>query len=414
MFPFTRHSVIASAASSDADVRRAGFDRLAGAYWKPVYKYVRLRWGVAPEEAEDLTQGFFARAFEKRYFDTFDPGRARFRTFLRTCLDGFVANERQSRQRFKRGGGAAIVPLDVLAAEGELRRQADAAVSLDEYLDREWTRGVLALAVDRLRAEAARTGRTKQLAVFTRYDLEAPDRAERLTYADVAREMNARRRRTDLRPAVRGDDVCPFPRRDSSRPEGRKRDARRLRRGARPRLGIARAEEPEGPGLVIGTPGSMAPEQAAGLSGAADPRTDVFGLGGILAAMAGVAAPPPLAAIAARARSVDPAARYPTVDDMAKDVRAFAEGRPVSAMMIGAVLGALDGMTSYVSEPEVRPVILQIVAGSTVKGVITGILIALFERKVKSLALGILPGGLVGVLVGYATYRHSAPGRLDA
>ena len=95
--------------------------------------------------------------------------------------------------------------------------------------------------------------------------------------------------------------------------------------------GIARADEPEGPGLVIGTPGAMAPEQAAGSSGAADPRTDVFGLGGILAAMAGVAAPRPLAAIAARARSVDPAARYPTVDDMARDVRAFAEGRPVSA-----------------------------------------------------------------------------------
>ena len=107
------------------------------------------------------------------------------------------------------------------------------------------------------------------------------------------------------------------------------------------------------------------------------------------------------------------------------------------AIVIGAVLGALDGMTAYVSEPEVRPVILQIVAGSTVKGIVTGILIALFERKVKSLSLGIvfglavglvlaylitlgnppsyfwkimLPGGLVGVLVGYATYRHGEPG----
>ena len=109
----------------------------------------------------------------------------------------------------------------------------------------------------------------------------------------------------------------------------------------------------------------------------------------------------------------------------------------VFAMVIGAVLGALDGMTSYVSEPEVRPMILQIVAGSTFKGVVTGILIALFERRVKSLSLGILfgltvglvlaylvtlgnspsyfwkimlPGGLVGVLVGYATYRHAEPG----
>lgn len=106
------------------------------------------------------------------------------------------------------------------------------------------------------------------------------------------------------------------------------------------------------------------------------------------------------------------------------------------AMVLGAVLGALDGLSAYVSEPEVRPVILGIVAGSTFKGIITGLLIALFERRVKSLPLGILfglavglglaylitlgnppsyfwkimlPGGLVGVLVGYATYRHTDP-----
>jgi hypothetical protein len=106
----------------------------------------------------------------------------------------------------------------------------------------------------------------------------------------------------------------------------------------------------------------------------------------------------------------------------------------VFAMIIGAVLGALDGLSAYFSEPEVRPVILTIVAGSTVKGIVTGLLIALFERKVKSLALGILfglvvglglaylvtlgnppsyfwkimlPGGLVGLLVGYATYKHT-------
>jgi peptidoglycan/LPS O-acetylase OafA/YrhL len=108
----------------------------------------------------------------------------------------------------------------------------------------------------------------------------------------------------------------------------------------------------------------------------------------------------------------------------------------VFAMVIGAILGALDGLSAYVSEPGVRPVILQIVAGSTFKGVVTGVLIALFERQVKSLALGVLfglavgfalaylitlgnppsyfwkimlPGGLVGLIVGYATYRHQAP-----
>ena len=112
--------------------------------------------------------------------------------------------------------------------------------------------------------------------------------------------------------------------------------------------------------------------------------------------------------------------------------------KTVFAMVIGGVLGVFDGLSAYVSEPEVRPVILQIVAGSMFKGVVTGLLIALFERRVKSLALGIvfgvavglglaylvtlgnppsyfwkimLPGGLVGLLVGYTTYRYSDPRR---
>jgi RNA polymerase sigma factor (sigma-70 family) len=190
MFPPTRHSVISSAASGDADTRRDGFGVLVQAYWKPVYKYVRLRWRAAPEEAEDLTQAFFARAFEKRFLDPFDPSRARFRTFLRTCLDGFVANQRQAGQRLKRGGASTVVSFDALAAEGELRRQAAAPTQdFDEYFDREWARSVLALAVERFRAAAIAAGRERHVAVFTRYDLEAPDRDEPLTYADLAREL---------------------------------------------------------------------------------------------------------------------------------------------------------------------------------------------------------------------------------
>lgn len=190
MFPYTRHSVIASAASGDPDTRRAAFGTVVEVYWRPVYKYVRLRWEASAEEAADLTQGFFARAFEKHFLDSFDPSRARFRTFLRTCLDGFVANERQAGNRLKRGGGVRIVSIDVETVEGELRCQGAGAVpDFDEYFDREWVRSVLALAVERFRASAARAGRARQVAVFTRYDLEAADRAERLTYAELGREL---------------------------------------------------------------------------------------------------------------------------------------------------------------------------------------------------------------------------------
>jgi RNA polymerase sigma factor (sigma-70 family) len=191
-FPLTRYSVVLGAASPDAETRQRAFSSLVEAYWKPVYKYVRLKWQASPEEAEDLTQGFFARAFEKDFFRPYDPVKARFRTFLRTCLDGFIANERKAAGRLKRGGAVQLVALDFETAEGELR-QHDVAVPADmeEYFEREWARAVLALSVDRLRTHYAAAGREKYFYVFERYDLEATTSGERVTYAEIAKEIGA-------------------------------------------------------------------------------------------------------------------------------------------------------------------------------------------------------------------------------
>ena len=189
-FPHTRYSVVLGAASRDAATRRRAFASLAEAYWKPVYKYVRLKWQASAEEAEDLTQGFFTRAFEKDFFRSYDPGKARFRTFLRTCLDGFVANDRKAAGRLKRGGSLQFVSLDFRAAEGELR-QYDIAVpsDMEDYFDREWARSVLALSIERLRRQYAEAGRENYFRVFERYDLDAAESGERVTYSEVANEL---------------------------------------------------------------------------------------------------------------------------------------------------------------------------------------------------------------------------------
>lgn len=178
------------ASSGDPDARRRAFASLVEAYWKPVYKYVRLKWQALPDEAEDLTQGFFARAFEKDFFGTYNPAKARFRTFLRTCLDGFIANERKAATRLKRGGAVQLVSLDFRTAEGELR-QHDVAVppDMDEYFEREWARSLFGIAVDRLREHYAAEGREKYFRVFERYDLEATASGERVTYGALAREL---------------------------------------------------------------------------------------------------------------------------------------------------------------------------------------------------------------------------------
>jgi RNA polymerase sigma factor (sigma-70 family) len=189
-FPLTRRSVVRAAASADPETRRRAFEALVTAYWRPVYKYLRLKWSAPGEDAEDLTQGFFARALEKGFFDRFDPSRSRFRTYLRTCLDGFVANERKSARRLKRGGGAEHVSLDFAGAEAELGRQGPPeGGDMEEYFHREWVRSLFGVAVEGLRKRCVEAGKSVPFALFERYDLEGPDAPTRPSYAELAREL---------------------------------------------------------------------------------------------------------------------------------------------------------------------------------------------------------------------------------
>jgi RNA polymerase sigma factor (sigma-70 family) len=189
-FPETRLSVVQRLRSEDRGLRSMAFDALVTAYWKPVYTYLRLAKRAEPDEAEDLTQGFFAHAFEKRTLDTYDPARAKFRTWVRVCLDGYVANERKAAGRRKRGGDVIHVSLDFEDAEGELRERSIAgAEDVEAFFQREWTRRLLTLAVADLEKEALAAGQEMAFSIFERYDLEAPDEANRLTYAGLAQEL---------------------------------------------------------------------------------------------------------------------------------------------------------------------------------------------------------------------------------
>jgi RNA polymerase sigma factor (sigma-70 family) len=188
-FPATRHSIVAAMRSTRPDERRSAFDTLVTAYWKPVFKYVRLKWHASPEDAADLTQGFFLRAFEKDFFAGFDPSKGRFRTYLRTCLDGFVSNARKADGRLKRGGAVTLVPIDFGEAEREIGLQASNAIDdFDAYFHREWLRSLFASAADRLREACAARGRADRFAVFEQYDL-APEESDRPTYAELARRL---------------------------------------------------------------------------------------------------------------------------------------------------------------------------------------------------------------------------------
>jgi DNA-directed RNA polymerase specialized sigma24 family protein len=196
-FPETRWSAVIAARSDDAVERRRALDLLIGAYWKPVYKYIRIHWNKTSDEAQDLTQEFFTRLIEKDFLDRYDPAQARLRTYLRVCVDGVVANESKAAGRLKRGGGAIHLSLDFSAAETEIRRVAPAprqiaspasTASIDDWFEKEWIRSLFALSVETLREECEARGKKVHFRLFEIYDLDdAPN--YRPSYEDLALEF---------------------------------------------------------------------------------------------------------------------------------------------------------------------------------------------------------------------------------
>jgi RNA polymerase sigma factor (sigma-70 family) len=178
------------AVGSDDPVERArSFEILVRAYWKPVYKHLRVRWRLSGEQAADLTQDFFARALEQRMFSAYDPSRALFRTYLRLCLDRLVMKDTERRLRQKRGGGAVTLSLDFPAAERELEGLAPPAPeTIESTFDREWTRHLVGMTVDALRAGCEQSGKPLTFRVFERYVLDE-GAGERPSYAELASEL---------------------------------------------------------------------------------------------------------------------------------------------------------------------------------------------------------------------------------
>jgi DNA-directed RNA polymerase specialized sigma24 family protein len=186
-FPPTRRSVIERIRADDAEVRRTAFGDLAAGYWRPSYHYLRLHWRLPPEAAEDAVQAFFAVAFEKRYVERYDPSKARFRTFLRTCLDRFVQNTQKAERAEKRGGGADRLSLDFPGAEQALAELASSDLrDLDRFFRDEMIRALFGRAVDDLRRLCEESGKAVIFEVFERHDLApSPD----VSYAGVAHDL---------------------------------------------------------------------------------------------------------------------------------------------------------------------------------------------------------------------------------
>jgi RNA polymerase sigma factor (sigma-70 family) len=162
-FQSTHWTVILAAGGKHTPESEVALEKLCATYWFPLYAYVRRR-GHSREDAEDLTQAFFAAFLAKNYLDHVSAERGRFRAFLLTSLKHFLANESDKSQRQKRGGGATHLSLDWQSADTQFQVAATTQQSPDQAFDREWAVALLGKVVERLEAEAVAAGRARQFA----------------------------------------------------------------------------------------------------------------------------------------------------------------------------------------------------------------------------------------------------------
>ena len=190
-FPATRWSVLEAVRSDDRAERALALDTLCTSYWKPVYKYIRLRWNRPSPDAQDLTQAFFAELLQRELLARFDPAKSRLRTYLRLCVDSFVLNDAKSAQRQKRGGAVQHLALDFAGAEEELGASVidpssiASPESLEDFFEKEWIRSLFSLAVEDLRGFCVQRQRERTFRLFEAYDLENDTE---ISYEQLARE----------------------------------------------------------------------------------------------------------------------------------------------------------------------------------------------------------------------------------
>ena len=157
-FPSTLWSVVLQARNRPSPEADNALAALCQAYWYPVYVYVRRQVGSV-DQAEDLTQAFFARLLEKDFLASVDRQKGKFRAFLLACCKHFLANERDHQRARKRGGGQALLSLDLLSAEEHYRREPADTLTPERHFERSWALLLLDQSLDRLRREYHDSGK---------------------------------------------------------------------------------------------------------------------------------------------------------------------------------------------------------------------------------------------------------------
>ncbi len=176
-FVATHWSMVLNAGSGDSPQAREALERLCAAYWFPLYAHVRRR-GHRPEDACDLTQEFFASLLRYDSLSQVGPEKGRFRSFLLTSLNYFLADQADYRNAARRGGGRPLVELDALAAEERYAIEPATTETPDKAFDRRWVAELMARAITRVEEEQADLGKAEGFARLKPFLAREPEPGE--------------------------------------------------------------------------------------------------------------------------------------------------------------------------------------------------------------------------------------------
>jgi len=184
-FSTTHWSMVLAAGAFGSAGSREALERLCKTYWFPLYTYLRRR-GCDTHEAEDCTQAFFAALLQRHGLQRANPERGKFRSFLLSALNHFLADERDHAGAQKRGGGKEIISLDVEDAETRYRCEPAHDLTPEKLFEKSWSLTVLSNAMARLKAEFAEEGKEQ---LFESLKPHLPAGKGPASYKDVAARL---------------------------------------------------------------------------------------------------------------------------------------------------------------------------------------------------------------------------------
>lgn len=184
-FPPTQWTMVISAQNDNSEERSRALEQICRTYWHPVYAYARKR-SFNPQDAEDITQGFFAYLLKTDGFGKVQQQQGKLRTFLLVSVRNFMTNDWAKRKAQKRGGGAQILSIDLKDAEDHICLKPADELTPEAVFDRHWATAMLQTVMDRLQAAFENEGKAEQFRALK--DFLALGRGER-TYQEVGADL---------------------------------------------------------------------------------------------------------------------------------------------------------------------------------------------------------------------------------